>query len=156
MWRLNVSSKSNNHPSPMRVHVISSLFTCQGRGKWAAMHGGGTDCQRQNHSRGFGAKSLKLQTPVVPVRSANRNHPGKTSLVPSRNATVQSGPWGLLQCLPSLCDLLEIWTSWLCTKREEGLSYWKPAEMNTAQSYHETQQWKTSEVAKQKGMNKKL
>lgn len=142
MWLLNVSSKSC--PRPMKVHVTSSLFTCQGHGKAAAVQGGSMDCEIWNHTWGFGAKSLWLQTPADSVGAANRNHPGHTSpLLPGTQ--LQPGPWGLQQCCPPLWSPVENWTSWLCLEREEGLSYWKVAGMSTDQSYPETQHWKILE-----------
>lgn len=126
------------------VRVTSSLFTCQGHGKAAAVLGGSTGCGIWNHTQDFGAKPLWLQTAAEPVRAADRNYPGHTSpLLPGTR--LQPGPWGLLQCLPSLWNPLENWTSWLCLERKEGLSYWKAAGMSTDQSYPETQQWKTLE-----------
>lgn len=73
--------------------------------------------------------------------------------VPSRNMTLQLGPWGFLQCLSALLSPLRIWLSWLCTKREEGLSY---GEGSTAQSYTETRQQEMLGAAKQKGMKKEM
>lgn len=73
--------------------------------------------------------------------------------VPSRNMTLQLGPWGFLQCLSALLSPLRIWMSWLCTEREEGLSY---RGGSTAQSYTETWQQKMLGAAKQKGMKKEM
>lgn len=92
MWLLNVSSKSNSHPRPMIVRVTSSLFTCQGHGKAAAMQGGSTDYGIWNHTQGFGAESLWLQTPTERIRAANRNHPGWTSPLLPETRLCSQGP----------------------------------------------------------------
>lgn len=94
MWLLNVSSKSKIRPRPVRIRVTSSLFTCQGHGKAAAIQGGSMSCGIWNHTLGFGAKSLWLQTPTELCESCKLESPWPHIPTPSRNTTAAARALG--------------------------------------------------------------